>query len=64
MANQYYISAGLVPIDNSTGATANTFYISAGLVPNDTAAAGYTHKIHSVTPVKVHGVTPVKIGGV
>lgn len=40
MANEYYISAGLVPIDNSTGATANSFYISAGLVPTDTAAAG------------------------
>lgn len=35
--NTFYISAGLPPIDNSTGATANTFYISAGLVPDDTA---------------------------
>ena len=34
--NTFYISAGLPPIDNSTGATANTFYISAGLVPDDT----------------------------
>jgi len=35
MGNEFYISAGLSPIDNSTGATANTFYISAGLAPND-----------------------------
>lgn len=37
--NIFYISAGLVPIDNSSGATADTDYISAGLVPNDTAAS-------------------------
>ena len=37
MANEYYISAGLIPIDNSSGATANTYYISAGLVPDDEA---------------------------
>jgi len=40
MANQFYISAGLPPIDNSSGATANNFYISAGIVPDDTAASG------------------------
>lgn len=40
MANDFYISAGIVPIDNSTGATAMSFYISAGLVPDDTAAPG------------------------
>ena len=39
-ANEYNISAGIVPIDNSTGATANSYYISAGLVPTDTAASG------------------------
>ncbi len=39
MANQHYISAGLTPIDNSTGATTNTCYISAGLTPDDTAAS-------------------------
>ena len=38
--NKYYISAGLVPIDNSTGATEHSYYISAGLVPDDEAAAG------------------------
>lgn len=42
MSNEYYISAGLVPIDNSTGATTNTYYISAGLVPDDTEAEGET----------------------
>jgi len=42
MANEYYISAGLVPIDNSSGATINSFYISAGLVPDDTAEAPTT----------------------
>lgn len=46
MANTYYISAGLVPIDNSTGADTNTFYISAGLVPDDTAAtATYRRRV-------------------
>lgn len=40
MANQYYISAGIVPIDNSSGATANNYYISAGIVPTDTEAPG------------------------
>lgn len=39
MANQYYISAGLPPIDNSSGATSNNHYISAGLIPDDTGAA-------------------------
>lgn len=38
MANQYYISAGIVPIDNSSGATSNNYYISAGIVPDDTGA--------------------------
>ena len=38
-ANEYDISAGLPPIDNSAGATANAYYISAGLIPTDTAAA-------------------------
>jgi len=42
MANEYYISAGLVPIDNSSGATANTYYISAGLVPDDEAGGTTT----------------------
>jgi hypothetical protein len=42
MANEYYISAGLIPIDNSSGATANSYYISAGLVPVDTALGGDT----------------------
>ena len=40
MANEYEISAGIVPIDNSSGATLDCYYISAGLVPDDTAAAG------------------------
>jgi len=37
MANDFCISAGLPPIDNSSGATANSFYIAAGLIPTDTA---------------------------
>lgn len=40
MANEYYISAGITPIDNSVGATANCYYIAAGITPIDTAAAG------------------------
>lgn len=36
MANEFYISAGLIPIDNSSGTTADSFYIAAGLVPTDT----------------------------
>lgn len=42
MANQYYISAGLVPIDNASGAASNSYYISAGLIPDDAAAGGET----------------------
>lgn len=42
MANQYYISAGITPIDNSSGATSNNYYISAGIVPDDTSAEGVT----------------------
>jgi hypothetical protein len=38
--NVFYISAGLIPGDNTPGAVANTFHISAGLVPNDTAGGG------------------------
>ena len=41
-ANEYEISAGLVPIDNSTGATVNSYYIAAGLIPTDTSAAPET----------------------
>jgi len=40
MANEYHISAGIVPIDNSSGADAQSYYIAAGLPPDDTAAAG------------------------
>ena len=39
MANEYYISAGLIPNDNDPGDNPNTFHISAGLVPDDTAAS-------------------------
>jgi hypothetical protein len=35
MANEFYISAGLVPNDSGETNAANTFYISAGLVPDD-----------------------------
>lgn len=35
MANEFYISAGLIPDDSGDTMAANTFYISAGLVPND-----------------------------
>ena len=38
MANEYYISAGLVPNDSGEAMTANTFYIAAGLVPDDVAS--------------------------
>lgn len=40
MANEYQISAGIPPKDNSSGATSNNFYISAGLIPDDTAEVG------------------------
>ena len=53
-ANDYNISAGLVPIDNSTGAAANSYYIPAGLVPTDTAAA----------PASVIGVVGGNVSGV
>jgi len=35
MANEFYISAGLPPIDNSEGAASNTAYVAAGLIPDD-----------------------------
>ena len=35
MANEYYISAGLPPIDGSSGGDTNSYYISAGMVPDD-----------------------------
>ena len=38
MSNSYYISAGTIPIDNSSGAASNSSYISAGLTPNDVAS--------------------------
>ena len=41
-SNEYLISAGLVPIDNSSGAASNSYYIAAGLVPTDTAVAPTT----------------------
>lgn len=45
MANEFYITAGIPPIDNSTGATSNSFYISAGLIPDDTEEAPPTEYI-------------------
>ena len=35
MSNEYYISAGLPPIDGSSGGDTNSYYISAGMVPSD-----------------------------
>ena len=49
MANQFYISAGIPPIDNSSGATSNNYYIAAGLIPDDTAAGGWTGEIIGIT---------------
>jgi hypothetical protein len=40
MANEYYISAGIICIDNSSGADPMSYYISAGIVPDDEAAGG------------------------
>lgn len=40
MANKFYITAGLPPIDNSDSGTTNSFYATAGLVPDDTAEVG------------------------
>lgn len=37
MANEFYITAGLPPIDNGNESGINKFYITAGLVPDDTA---------------------------
>ncbi len=45
-ANDYDISAGIVPIDNSTGAEANNYYIAAGLVPADLPVASASHDIY------------------
>lgn len=42
MANDYEISAGIEPIDNSSGATAQSYYVSAGLPPDDEAAGGFS----------------------
>ncbi len=48
MANEYYISAGIVPIDNSSGATAQSYYISAGIVPDDLAIGGADIRRHII----------------
>ena len=57
MANEYHISAGIIPIDNSTGATANSYYISAGLVPTDTAVqpGGIVYDDHGTWRGHMHG---------
>ncbi len=47
MANDYQISAGTPPIDNSSGATAQSYYVSAGLIPDDTAVGGVTVPVMS-----------------
>ena len=52
MANEHYISAGLVPEDNSSGATANTHYIAAGLVPDDVAAGGAEKTLTGAMPAQ------------
>ena len=51
--NKYEISAGIVPIDNSSGAEAMSYYISAGLVPDDTALVGWIHKWDGVDGVNI-----------
>ena len=45
MANEFYISAGLIPNDSGETNAANTFYISAGLVPDDLETGGLTESI-------------------
>jgi len=51
MANDHYISAGLIVIDNSSGATANSQYISAGLVPTDTTTGDLSIDVHDCSDV-------------
>lgn len=36
MANEYYISSGIIPNDTGESESPNQFFISAGLVPDDT----------------------------
>ena len=45
MANEYEVSAGISPIDNSAGATSQSYYVSAGLIPDDTAVVGVVSQI-------------------
>jgi len=40
MTNEFYITAGIPPIDNGNESGVNKFYITAGLVPDDTAVGG------------------------
>jgi len=40
MANEFYITAGLVAQDSAGAIGANAFYITAGLVANDYVAGG------------------------
>ncbi len=40
MANEFYITAGLVAQDSAGAIGANAFYMTAGLVANDYAAGG------------------------
>ena len=51
MANEFHITAGLLPADNGDESGVNKFYITAGLPPDDTAADGIdeTGKLISIT---------------
>lgn len=67
MANQFYITAGIPSIDNSSGATSNSFYISAGLIPDDIAvpSVGFTGKINGISVfniTKINGISITNIG--
>lgn len=45
MANEYYISAGIVPNDTGESESANQYFITAGLIPDDTEEAPPTEYI-------------------
>ena len=51
MANIFYITAGLPPIDNSTSSPANTFYITAGFPPADLATLELIAPLNNATGV-------------
>jgi len=49
MANEFYITAGLIAIDSAENPASNAFYMTAGLVANDYVAVGGEHYTEDIS---------------